>query len=169
MEIWLPIEGFESLYLISSYGRIKSLKNNIYLKGDKTKLGYIRVTLHNKGKKSRISIHRLVGLHFLKNSYTKKKNIINHKDCNPSNNKVENLEWTDFSGNAKHALISNRLVIPKGTKNGMSVLKDEDIKVILTLRQKGLTQKEIGDKFKVSRSCIAHITQGNRWKHLLEK
>lgn len=165
-ELFLPIEGFESLYLISSFGRVKSIRNNLYLKGDKTR-GYLRVTLHNNGQKHRYFVHRLVGMHFLKESYSVNKNVINHLDLNPANNRVDNLEWTDIKGNTIHAMNNSpRWIIPKGIKNGQSKLSEKDIQLIFKLRKKGLTQKAISVILNVSRSCIAHVTQGNRWKHM---
>ncbi len=166
-ELWKPIIEFEEFYHISSFGRVKSLRNNIILKGDTGKHGHKRVVLFGKNFKQRILVHRLVALHFLKKP--DKFNIVNHLDSNPSNNKVNNLEWTDIRGNTIHALNNNRLTIPKGSKNGRSVLKEADVIKIFDLRKKGLTQLEIANILHVSRSCIAHVTQGNRWKHLKEK
>jgi hypothetical protein len=47
-EIWKPVVGYEGLYEVSSFGRVKSLKRNIILK---TVLhnGYLIVSLRHNG------------------------------------------------------------------------------------------------------------------------
>jgi hypothetical protein len=168
-EIWQPIFEYNN-YVISNFGNVKNVITNKLLKFDYGKFGHCRVCLCNKNGKKRFLVHRLVAKHFIPNP--NKYNIVNHLDCNPLNNKVTNLEWTTVSGNVIHAYKNNRIKPLIGTKNGMSVLKDEQVIEIINLWNKGLTQKEISDKIGVTRSCIAHITQGNRWiqySHLIER
>lgn len=105
-EIWKSIKGFEDKYLISNFGRVLSLnyrgiKNNkkiMHLSDNKK--GYKVATLCSNGKASKIFVHRLVAEAFISNpdNYP----IINHKDENPSNNFVENLEWCNHSYNARY-------------------------------------------------------------------
>lgn len=115
MEKWQRVKGYENLYLISNEGKIFALprqvkRNNGQIQNKVGKLikpiqnstGYLRVTLTDeKGKKERFFIHRLVAEHFVK----RKKaffNTINHLDCNPTNNKADNLEWTTLKGNIQY-------------------------------------------------------------------
>ena len=51
-------------------------------------------------KKQKFFIHRLVAEHFL--DKPSKCNVVNHLDCNPHNNNVENLEWTTMRGNTQY-------------------------------------------------------------------
>lgn len=102
-EEWLPIDGFEGKYEISSLGRVKSLMDKYgnfrekILKQYKDKDGYLFVWLYKEGSGKIYKVHRLVGNAFLEN----KENLpfINHKDENPSNNCVSNLEWCSVSYN----------------------------------------------------------------------
>lgn len=96
-EIWKPINNYESFYLISNLGRIKSLKKNIVLKNLTHNHGYLSISLKSKC----FLIHRLVGIHFIPNPENKP--CVNHKDGNKQNNYVENLEWVTYSENEKHA------------------------------------------------------------------
>ena len=90
-EIWKPIEGYEGLYEISSYGRVKSLRRNIILIPKKELTGYLRCNLYlNKNMKT-VSIHRLVAQAFIPNPDNLPQ--VNHKDEDKSNNRVDNLEW----------------------------------------------------------------------------
>lgn len=117
MEIFKNIIGYEGLYQISNYGRVKSLprgNGNGYrerfliledIKRNHTT--YKRVTLSKDGKVKRFQVHRLVGIHFLENP--KNKPQINHIDNNGSNNYYKNLEWATSSENMKHSEAQGRL------------------------------------------------------------
>ena len=63
--------------------------------------GYKFVCFKEKGERKNLLVHRLVGVAFLSNPENKSE--INHKDGNPSNNNVDNLEWVTPSENRKHA------------------------------------------------------------------
>lgn len=103
-EIWKDIRGYEGLYQISNFGRVKSLErlaksnNNNYrrvkenfLKKHEDKNGYIKVSLNKNNKSKQYAIHRLVAKAFIPNPNNLPQ--INHKDENKQNNNLENLEW----------------------------------------------------------------------------
>jgi len=112
-EIWKDIKGYEGAYQVSNLGRVKSLTRKVktfngfrttkgqLLKPLKTNRGYYRVDLKQNQKDKYISIHRLVAEAFIPNP--NKYLIINHKDNDPSNNAVDNLEWCTQSYNVKYA------------------------------------------------------------------
>lgn len=120
-EIWKPIGGYEGLYEVSSFGRVRSVDRMIYhsgfekkifrhgkiLKPGISKYGYYRVRLSKGDKGTVVSIHRLVGLAFLNNpnNYSQ----INHKDENKKNNCVNNLEWCDAKYNVNYGTRNQRL------------------------------------------------------------
>lgn len=94
VEKWVNIKGYENLYQISDFGRVKTLararvKEHI-IKPENNK-GYLRVCLSKKNKRKHFFIHRLVAEHFIPN--TNNLPYINHKDQNPLNNDKYNLEW----------------------------------------------------------------------------
>ena len=94
-EIWKDIEGYEGMYMVSSLGRVKTLigryKNVTILKESIKNNGYCSITLYKNKIPHTYLVHRLVAKAFIPNlnNYP----IINHKDENPKNNCVENLEW----------------------------------------------------------------------------
>ena len=101
MEEWRDIEGYEGLYQISSLGRVKSFPRHTTqggkLKINKIKGGYCLIKLCKNGKTKRFYVHRLVAQAFISNPNNLP--MINHKDENPSNNNVDNLEWCDCKYN----------------------------------------------------------------------
>ena len=63
--------------------------------------GYRVVGFKNGKKHQTRLIHRIVAESFIPNP--EQKPIVNHKDGNKLNNRVENLEWVTFSENTQHA------------------------------------------------------------------
>lgn len=95
-EIWKPVVGYENLYEVSNFGRVKSLNYNHsgkerILKSFTNKDGYLYVDLCKNGKRKKYRIHRLVAQAFMPN--TDNLPCINHKDENKQNNNIDNLEW----------------------------------------------------------------------------
>lgn len=107
-EKWKDVPGYEGLYQVSDFGRVKSLDRidteNHFRKGQIMKQkylrGYARVALRNGKHQKEYQVHRLVAIAFIPNP----KNLpqVNHKDCNPGNNQVENLEWCDAKYNINY-------------------------------------------------------------------
>lgn len=98
-EIWKDITGYEGLYQVSNLGRVKSLfgwNGKEYYKRDKIlkpffQKDYLRVSLFKKTKGSKYLVHRLVAETFISNPDNLPE--VNHKDENPRNCEVSNLEW----------------------------------------------------------------------------
>ena len=105
VEVWKPVVGYEGLYEVSSYGRVRSLNyrntNKItVLSSGIDKKGYKHINLSKDGKVKTYKLHRLVAQAFLPNPNNLP--VINHIDENPSNNCVENLEWCTYSYNINY-------------------------------------------------------------------
>lgn len=104
MEEWKTIKRYPR-YQVSNFGRIKNSKGLILSPAKNKKWGYLSVSLYSgdglKNRK-RLYIHRLMMMTFkpIKNM---DKLVINHIDCNPSNNNISNLEWVTFRENIAYA------------------------------------------------------------------
>ena len=96
-ERWLPIKGYEELYLVSNFGRVMSRTTSRVLQIRYTKTGYARVNLSKDGQIKTYRIHRLVGEHFIPNPFNLME--INHINEIKADNRAENLEWCDRSYN----------------------------------------------------------------------
>lgn len=172
-EVWKDIKGYDGVYQISSYGRIKSNRPRYVInKGYVNKEGYIMkpsdngkgykiVFLSGKGFRDRKYVHRLVALHFLYDSYFEGAEV-NHKDGNKRNNHVKNLEWVTPEDNKIHA-----------RKNGLSNLKGPskltDLQVLAIKRlynNKLLSSGEIMVLFGVDRHTVLNIASGKTFSYI---
>lgn len=98
-EIWKDIAGFEGLYQVSSFGRVKSFygKKEHILRPGNQRNNYLFVILCKDGKRKSYLVHRLVANAFIPNP--NKLPVINHLDENKQNNFVSNIEWCSYSYN----------------------------------------------------------------------
>lgn len=120
MEYWKDIKGYEGLYRVSNYGRVKSIERWVYYADGRKYLyksrimklrknsnnDYLIVSLTIDGIHTKYLVHRLVAEAFIPNPHNYPQ--VNHKDCNPQNNKVENLEWVTAKYNCNY-LFHNEL------------------------------------------------------------
>ena len=120
-EEWRAIQGYEGIYEVSNFGNVRSvdryldckIKNvNKHLwKGriisqQKRKDGRLTVALYSHSKRKRMLVHRVVADAFIPNPNNYP--CINHKDENPANNKVENLEWCTYKYNNNYGTFAER-------------------------------------------------------------
>ena len=121
MEIWKEIKGYEGLYEVSSLGKVRSLDRTVLYKNGQihihkgkllvpgvSKLGYMQVCLCRNGEMKHPLIHRLVAETFLPNPENLPQ--INHKDENPSNNVLENLEWCSVEYNINYGTRTKKAI-----------------------------------------------------------
>lgn len=119
-EIWKPCVGFEPFYMVSNFGRVKSVAvysdkyKRILMrpcqrvkKQETTRDGYKRVLLCYYGKHYHIGVHRLVAQAFIENPNNYP--CINHKDEKPSNNHADNLEWCTYKYNSNYGTLPKRI------------------------------------------------------------
>lgn len=108
-EIWKPIVHSnikKGLYKVSNLGNIKNLRKGFTCIISKNPKHYPKVKLLCNDQKLRsFDVHRLVASAFVKRD-NPKQNIVNHIDCNKTNNCWKNLEWVTFSENNRHAFIT---------------------------------------------------------------
>lgn len=173
-EMWKDIIGYEGLYQISNYGRVKSFHqykgtNKRILTPRKMKAGHFQVNLCKNKTKKNYLIHRLLMKAFVGSCPNKMECC--HNDGNPTNNHISNLRYDTHKSNQsdmkKHGISCARKVPARGSLNGFSKLIENDIRRIYTLLiEKRLTQREIAIIFNVSRSTITLIHNRKTWRHV---
>lgn len=106
-EVWKDVIGYEGLYMVSNFGRVKSLSFNKTTGNVKLRKiniqnsGYFYLGLHKGGTAKNFLVHRLVAIAFLKNP--NKYQFVNHKNGIKTDNRIANLEWCTKSYNLVHA------------------------------------------------------------------
>ena len=97
MEEWKEIADFEGLYLISSFGRVKSIINNKILTPCIVRANGLVVGLMRNGKVEKRQVSRLVAAAFIPNPDGKP--CVDHIDGVRFHNFVENLRWCSINEN----------------------------------------------------------------------
>jgi hypothetical protein len=166
MEKWIDIDGYNGLYQISNFGRVKSLKGltERILKQNINKYGYKVVYLSKDSKKKTISIHRLVAHGFIERE--KNKLHVNHIDGNKTNNHVSNLEWVTPKENTLHALEHGLLKPNYGESNGNTKLTNEIVRNILKMYWLDkINVTTISLILEINRRTVNSIVNGVNWKN----
>lgn len=161
-EIWKDIEGYEGLYKISDLGRVISIryKKDKILKQNYCGL-YFSIGLSKNRKTERITIHRLIAIHFIYNNEGKTQ--VNHINGIKTDNRIQNLEWVTPKENIRHAFATKLKIPVKGEENGGSKLTN---KCILDIRASELSQVELAKIYNVLQSNIHCIIKRKTWKHI---
>lgn len=123
-EIWKDIDGYEGLYQISSYGRVRSVEREVVYKNGRkhfyksqiikphiTAWGYLQVGLHCEDNFKNGRIHRLVAEAFIPNPDNLPQ--VNHKNEDKTDNRVENLEWCTAKYNTNYGTARQRMIEKK--------------------------------------------------------
>jgi len=165
-EIWKDVEGYEGYYSVSNFGAIKSHKRKITRRNGRSQTfnerickqvnkgnNRVMVALFREGKADYRLVHRLVANAFISNPESKPQ--INHKDGNPLNNKLENLEWCTDKENMKHA-------IENGLNNRYVLDLEEEEEIIKKYNDSNDSVSSLSREYNVSRRTIKRIVNNER-------
>lgn len=114
-ELYKNIPGYNGKYQVSNLGNVRSLQYKeprILQQFDRDKCGHKYVELCKDGVSKKFLIHRLVAEAFIPNPDNLP--CINHKDKNPANNEVSNLEWCTNKYNVQYSLATKVKCIETG-------------------------------------------------------
>jgi hypothetical protein len=155
MEIWKDIVGYEGLYMVSSLGRIKSLRFNRerVMKPVPNSSGYLQVSF----KGAKYLVNRIVCTAFHPNPENKAH--VNHLDETPSNNAASNLEWATASENQ---LYSKKRI---GEDCYKATITEHTALRIFKLTKK-YSVKKISDRLHISSSIVRKIKKGEAWNQV---
>lgn len=102
------IKGYEGLYAITEEGKVWSYRSKRFIKSFVRANGYLQTLLVDKdGNKHALKNHRLVAEAYIPNP--EGLTDVNHKDENPLNNNVSNLEWMTHKDNMNYGNRNNKV------------------------------------------------------------
>ena len=163
---FVDIKGYEGLYMINREGKIIScskvsgflILKEKYKKPFKKANGYYQINLTKDGFKRNYYVHRLVAETFIPNPNNYPE--VNHKDENPANNHVENLEWCTASYNCRYSdiggmlrelrgdklkitnIVTNESQIFNSKREAAYYLKGSDAGIILAIRNNSIYKRK---------------------------
>jgi len=155
---FIDIQGYEGLYQIDINGIIKSTKR----KGTKDPIlkllegrnGYYSVQLRNKGNDKKMTLHRLLAIHFIPNPESLP--MVDHINRDRKDNRIENLRWASASLNGQNRQRNGCISIDRRTINGKTY---EYFRVFYT----PFNEKRISKRFKLEMDAKLYLEE------LLEK
>lgn len=177
-EVWKNVQGYETSYMVSNKGRVKSYDSrfiNKLTKGISVRVGriiaqevtcwgYLGVRFSVNYKRKYMLAHRLVAMAFIPNPENKK--TVNHINGIKTDNRAENLEWKTLGENIKHAFDTGLKHAKKGELSTSSILTTENVLTIRKLIEEGVPQRDIAKQFKVHFATISAIHKKKNWKHI---
>lgn len=170
-EFWKPLSGYESIYLISSHGRIKRVKSGmgakkgLILKPRPTKDGYVKYALYDGvGGKQTFLAHRLVVINFIRPLVGSEE--VDHINGIKDDNRLQNLEPVSKLVNMRRSFAKGRYSA-RGSKQGLSKLTEQMVVDIRNAHSRGvLLNVEIAEIYEVSKTTIGRVVNGSVWKHV---
>lgn len=160
-EIPLGVPG----YTVGSSGSIYSYTG--WRGGGKRRLaqhadndGYLRVRIKCKGKTISRKVHRIVceAFHGCK---ANRLHQIRHLDGNKLNNSAENLSWGTAKENAHDRDMHGRTA--SGSRNGMSVLSDDEVIAIRIMYNKGMSPSTLAAFLGTTKETIIKCAKGRSY------
>ena len=164
------IKGYEN-YEISRNGSVTNIKRNKEVKSKPNPKGYLRIRLNKDGKRDSFLVHRLVAQHYIPNPENKL--TVNHIDHDPSNNNVENLEWSTHKEQAKHSNdrqgnLNDMVKIWRLDMNGNNIELMNTIDALNFVKSNKLSEgldKTIRNNIITAARGLADSAYGYKWKY----
>lgn len=155
-ELWRPVHGHESDYLVSSLGRVYSLNSRKMLSLSWLDGRYLACTIKRKMRK----VHHLVAEAFI--CPRPAEMLCLHKDDNKANNTPDNLYWGTAKQNQHDCIRNGHRQDQAGTANNNAKLNCEMVKQI---RDAKGTCASIGHQFGCSPMSVSLIKRRKLWAH----
>jgi len=178
MNSFKNIPGYKGYYKVDTYGNVlsairkpitkagrKSEKKEILLVwnfGKKKKYPSVALSVNRVSK--RYPVHRLV--YWSHVGRIPKGKEINHKDGNPNNPELSNLELVTRSENMLHAYKTGLCKPKLGTDAPIAKLNEIKVREIRKLADSGIKQDTIAKMFEIHQTNVHYILSGKTWSHV---
>ena len=184
-EIWKDVAGYEGLYEVSSYGRVKSLnyggcKGKVrIMKQTFNNNDYLMVGLTKDKKRKKWTVHKLVAQTFIEN--VENKPCVDHISTVKTDNRVENLRFVTHKENNNNELTkkhnreaeNNRYKGKKHTEETKEKLRAytgknaKNYKGFVCIFPNGniteeMLGKELGELLGISEEMIRRVVKSNK-------
>lgn len=155
-EKWRSVVGYEGLYEVSNFGRIRRIRIVVQTR---KKHGYMQVSLKDSGgARKSLRVHRIVAEAFIPNPEGKPQ--VNHRDENPENNRADNLEWATAAENTNYGGRTARAAAKNGSKTPVLQIEPGTLKVIAEYPGQSAAAKATGIRV----SCINACLRGRQYR-----
>jgi NUMOD4 motif len=151
-EVWRPVVGYEGLYEISSWGRVRTAPQIKAVTYDE-RTGHQEVNLTQDGLKVRRTVHHLV----LEAFHGPAPGMRTHRrlDGDKQNNRADNLQWRHAEPDAP---------LGKLTEHWEAKLDfDRADAIRVEFLTEGTPKKQLARKYGVSPSTVRLVLAGKRW------
>ena len=153
-EKWGPVVGYEGLYEVSNLGRVRRIR---IVEPTKKKHGYMQISLVGKdGVRRSHCLHRIVATAFIPNPEGKPQ--VNHRDENPENNRVKNLEWATAEENTNYGSRTARAAAKNGSRTPIIQIDPRTGKVVAEYPGQSAAARATG----IAASCINACLRGKQ-------
>ena len=180
-ERWRDVVGYEGLYRVSDWGRIRSVERKApigggsvrrvrsrilkyaYLNPKKLVKSYLVVNLSKRGRAEICLIHRLVLEAFV--SPCPRDMQACHNDGDPQNNRLENLRWDTLQSNVDDCIPHGTRTNIQGENHYNAKLSNVAVDTIRRLFRWGFKQKTLAGLFGVGYVQIHRIVRNKQRIH----
>jgi len=140
------------------FGKFKELNKHLCPVKDRS---YYCVNLSIDGRKKIKRVHELMASTFLEKPNAD--HVVNFKDNNPENIRIDNLEYVTRSRQALKAV--KRGTFARDNKAGTSIIGIETaIKIFHEFKQGGITRRALAQKYLTNETTVSEIISGRRYK-----
>lgn len=178
-EVWKDIESCDG-YQASNLGNIRSKQRRVWIerknaasgwKNLKEKLikpatdrrGYLFFMANSEGRQKTTFVHRAVLFAFV--GFRSPDVVVNHKDGQKTNNKLENLEFVTQQQNVDHA-IATGLMNNSGEHHGLATATEPQVRKAHSLLALGVRTNDVAKQTGLTKAQVLHVMSGKRWQHL---
>lgn len=165
MEVWRDVPGYDGVYAVSNFGRVKRLaaacgaRAGRVLRFGQMPDGRRNVNLCVQARPKSYMVHRLVAIAFIGEPPLPKCHV-EHIDGNYSNNRLANLRWVSPSDTMYKQ-------VERGTSKGMSYGRSGGLTEaqVIAIRADHRAERAVAKDFGISPATVGQIRRRETYQH----